>query len=364
MNKRIKIFSGKFLLAMALYAVCFGILAWFGLRFFWQFIEAYEASRPKHAIEAYMEQLSPEHMCAASDDLYATVDPKLQTREQFDQVICDALEGSFSYAKKSSKSTEERQVFAVRSGRVNVGEFAITAGEEDRFGFRCWDVESFTYDFAYLMGQSVGVTVPSEFQVSVNGHVLSKDYIVQEGIRYDALEGFYESYALPTMVTYHAEGFLGEGVLEVRDPQGDLITITPETDMDQFLPTCSEEENAEAEAFAREFIDLWVAFSSSTKYTSRANYHKIVKVLSTESELAALFYTALEGLSFGQSNATSVVDVQINRIMPLEDGRILCDVTYVASTVGRQGPVEMTSFMKMMLVREDGVLKLEAMERY
>ena len=91
MAKKAKVFSGKFLAGILIYAVVFLVVAGIGLGVFWKFIEAYEISRPKNTLKAYVEQLTAEQMCDASDELYATIDQHVQSREQFDRVIRDSV---------------------------------------------------------------------------------------------------------------------------------------------------------------------------------------------------------------------------------------------------------------------------------
>lgn len=364
MRRNRKIFSGKFIAGMVIYAVVFLTIAGVGLGFFWKYIEAYEHSRPKNTVNAYIEQLTPEQMCAASDDLYAAVDQRLQDRAQFDQVIKDALSGELSYAKKSSESTEVRQVYALRSGRTAIGTFAIEAGAQDKYGFRRWQVTDSEFDFSYLMGEGVTVTVPSTYQVTVNGVLLDESYQVKTGIPYSALEQFYGEYTLPTMVTYAAQNYLGDAVMEVMDESGNPVTITSDMDMNVFLPQCTSEQTQAVTEFTEKFVDLWVKFSGSTNASKGGNYHRLKKILSSDGALAERLYSALDGLTFGQSNGAKILEMPVNRIVPIGDGLYMCDVTYVVRTMGRQGAVDTTSNMKLIIATEDGELRLKAMERY
>lgn len=364
MARKQKIFSGKFIIGIVIYAVVFLALAAVGLKVFWDFIEAYEISRPVNTVNAFMDSLSVEQLCEGSDELYASVDQNIQSREQFDQVIRDMVTESLTCAKKSKESTEDRQVYAIRAGKQVVGEFAIAAGKPDKFGFRVWELADSSFDLSYLMGQSVSITVPSEYQVSVNGNVLDETYITKTGIEYSALDGFYDDYDLPVMVTYTADNFLGEADMVAADSEGNVVQITAETDMNTLLPQCSSAETAKVEEFAKEFIRLWVIFSGSANDSVTYNYHMVKKMLSSDGELAYRLYTALEGLTYAQSNSDTIQGLTINRIVPLEGEKYVCDVTYVVRTVGRQGPVDTTSNMKMMLITEAGALKLQSMERY
>ena len=362
--KRNKIFSGKFILGLILYALVFLALVGAGLSVFWKYIEAYELSRPKNTVTAFVDQLNPNQMCSGSDELYASVDQNLQTRDQFDQVIRDSLTGDISYAKKSSASTENRQVYVLRSGRTAIGTFAIEAGEEDKYGFRRWQVSDSTFDFSFLMGEGVQVTVPSQYIVKVNGVALDESYQTATGIEYSALAEFYGDYALPTMVSYTVTNYLGDVTVEVLDETGAAVNITDDLDMNLLLPLCDTTETAAIDQFIGRFVELWVAFSGSTNETKGGNYFRLKEILSSDGALAERLYSALDGLSFGQSNGAAIQKITINRSVPLGNGTYMCDLTYVVSTVGRQGAVETVSNMKLILVTEAGNLRLKAMERY
>lgn len=364
MNRKTKIFSGKFILGLVIYALVFLVLVGVGLGVFWKFIEAYELSRPKNAISAYVDQLTPEAICAASDDLYAIIDQGLQDRSQFDQIIQDALTGNLTYAKKSSESTDKRQVYVLRSGRTAIGTFAIEAGEEDKFGFRRWQVTDTEFDLSFLKGEGIQVTVPSEYVVKVNGVALDTGYQIQTGIEYSALEQFYGDYNLPTMVTYAVTDYLGDVTMEITDASGNPVSITSDMDMNTLLPVCSAEQDAAIQGFTKRFVDLWVAFSGSTNETKGGNYWRLKEILSSDGVLAERLYSALDGLTFGQSNGATIQNITINRSVPLEEGTYMCDLTYVVSTVGRKGAVETVTNMKLILVAEAGNLRLKAMEQY
>jgi len=366
MAKKHKILSGKFILGAVIYAVVFLALMAAGLTVFWKFIEAYEFSRPKNTVNAYMDQLTVERMCAASDELYASVDQSIILgRNQFDQVIRDSITEEVTCAKKTSESSEDRQVYVLRCGRQVIGEFVIEAGEEDAFGFRAWQVAEESFDFSHLMGSSVSITVPSEYEVYTGDSILlDESYITEKDIHYSALEEYYDDYSLPTMVTYTVDNFLGEMTLVAKDPSGNAVEITPETDMNSLLPQCTAEEAAKVEAFAKEFMRVWVIFSGSANDNVTYNYHIVRKMLSSDGVMAQRLYSALEGLTYAQSGGDSIQELTINRIVPLEDGYYVCDVTYIVQTYGRNGPVNTTNNMKLMLVTETDGLKLKTMESY
>lgn len=365
MKQRKKVFSGKFVAGIVIYALVFLALVGAGLGVFWKFIEAYELSRPKNTLTAHIEQLTVDQICAGADSLYHSVSNGFQDPKTFRQIIADSLTGELNYAKKSSESTEDRQVYVLRSGKTPIGKFAIVAGEEDTFGFRRWSVKDQSFDFSHLIGEPISITVPSEYTVITDQRVLlDENCITEENIHYTALEEFYGDYSLPTLTTYTADGYFGEMTLQAMDPSGNVVEITPETDMNDLLPQCNASDAENVKAFAEEFVRLWVAFSGSTKGTSTYHYFNIKKVLSSDDVLAQRLYTALDGLSYGQSNGATIDNIKINRTVPLDDGLYMCDLTYLVRTIGKQGAVDTSSNMKLILSTENGALKVKSMQRY
>ena len=100
--------SWGFAIFMVLYAVVVLAAAAWGLGKFWDYMEAYEGSRIKNTIDAYMEQVSPKYVCDRSGDLIGSIDHNLQSEEACRQVILDFLSGGITYAR--SKQPHLRQL--------------------------------------------------------------------------------------------------------------------------------------------------------------------------------------------------------------------------------------------------------------
>ena len=189
MNKNRKI--SRFALGMVIYALVFLTIAAAGLAFLWDYIEAYENSRPKIAINAYMENLTEAHICDLSQNLIDQVDHNIQTEEQCRAYILDAID-DINYAKKSKECTDSRQVFVLRTGTTVIGEFSIVAHDEGKYGFKPWrfEQESFDVSTLNLFGSEYQTIVPSDHTVTVNGFALTDDYVTDGKIPYEEIEEF------------------------------------------------------------------------------------------------------------------------------------------------------------------------------
>lgn len=357
MNKR-------FVTGMLVYALVFLAIVSGGLWVLWDYIDAYEQSRPVNAIKAYVDSLTPEDLSAGSGALLDTLDVRLQSREESSRLIRESVGQEFSYAKKSAESSDNRQVYVLRSGRQVIGQFAITSGEPDKFGFRIWEVTEESFDFSHLLGESVSVTVPSDFTVLVNGAELDSSYITNKDIPYTKLEEFYGSYPLPSLVTYSADSYLGEATLEVLDRQGNPVVITEDTDFNLLMPECSDEETQAIDALVTKFLEHYIAFTGSSSGSAGGNYNRLLPYLVTDGELAKRLYTAISGLYFAQSLGDTIQETTVNQRASLGSGRYYCDISYVVETVGKRGPVQQSYNMKIIILETNEGLRVEGMSRY
>ena len=356
--------SKRFVTGMLVYALVFLVVLMAGLWLLWDYIDAYEQSRPLNTIKAYVNSVTAEDMCEGSADLLDNLDSHVQSREEACQVIRDSAVQSLSYARKSGESTEERQVYVLRCGRQVIGQLAISAGEPDWYGFRVWSVTETSFDFSHLLGESVSVTVPSDFTVSANGVALDETYITERDIPYSTLEAFYGEFPLPSMVTYTAENFLGECTLAVTDRDGNAVEVGADMNWDPYLPSCTDEEIGAIDELMAEFLKRYVAFTGSSSGTAGGNYSRLCRNLVPEGALAKRLYTAIEGLHFAQSLRDTIQETSVNQYANLGDGRYLCDTTYVVETVGKKGAVDVTYNLKVVILKTDVGLRVEAMTFY
>lgn len=354
----------RFFLGMLIYGIVFLVIAAVGLGFFWKFIEAYELSRPKTAVDEYTQMLRPENLLGDLDAVLDQVDTNLQSRESCEQWIRETVAGPFRYAKKSRESSAERQVYAFYSGDQLIGEAVFAPLGEASFGFTQWVLESESFDLSYLIREPVSVTVPQSYQVSVNGTVLDETYITQSDIPFTDLQEFHGDIPMCTMVTYTTGRVLGQPEILICNESGEPVTITDDTDMNGFIPVCSEEYRAELNDLVDIFLSRYAAFTGSSNRAPEASYMRLVKLLVPNGELAERLKTALDGLQFAQSYGDTVLEYQINHMYHISEGRYMCDVTYVLQTYGKKGAVQTINNMKLIYLETSEGLKVEAMTLY
>ena len=354
-----------FALFMALYAVAFLVATFFGLKWLWGCMTAYEASRPHIAIDSYMAKVDKQYIIDHSNEFMTTVDFAIQDEETCRDIVLEALEGEISYARKASQCTEDRQVFVVRCGKQVVGSFTIETTQEDEYGFKPWTFREESYDLSWLMGsETISVTAPEGYTVYVNGVKLDESYITDTAVNdYEAYGDFYEKYDLPRFVlnTYEAGPFLGLTCQpEVYDPTGKPFTYDDSFDPNSLLPQLDSATEQELEGFVEEFLEVYVIFAGCANDAREANYNKVMKYVVKDSNLAKRMYDALEGYQFAQSKGDKIAGITIHHQLPLEEGKYLVDVTYLVDTTGHEGVVQTTTNCRLVIVRSGDKLLVES----
>ena len=77
------------------------------------------------------------------------------------------------------------------------------------------------------MDASDEITVPEDWTVAVNGHVLDESYIVERGIPFESIADLYEmtDYTLPYQCTYRISNYVGSAPFEVWDAAGNPVDL-------------------------------------------------------------------------------------------------------------------------------------------
>lgn len=353
-----------FLWGTLIYGVIFLMVGAGALWYLWSFLDAYEQTRPQTTLAEYQQRLTGEYIGDGALWLRDSLDTSVQTEEEFRQVISDAVSGGVTTVRKSRECTENRMVYVLRSGTQVIGEIVMEAGGEDSYGFSPWTVTGETFDFSHLQGESVSLTVPREFTVSVNGHLLDSSHVTQDAVPFEALADYYESYELPSLVTYEAGPILGETEVEVRDPQGNAVSMEENMDWTFVYDNCPQEKRPELDAFIQEFVRNYVSFTGSNATTSTYNYHVVVRNVVPESDFARRLLVALDGLQYGSSIHDEIVSLTTHSQTVLDEHTWLCDITYEVDTTGKKGVVRTTTNARIEVVETDLGLRVLTMNVY
>ena len=359
-----KVKKGSLVKGMLIYGLVMLLLIGGALVVFWNFIAAFEASRPEGTISAYTDSVTVSDIMEGSEEFLRRIDTDIQGFDECARHIGAFVEQGITYAKKSSECTDDRMVYAIRGGNQTIGFVTMHAVRFDGFGFGYWEVTDARFDFDFLMGEKQRITVPSDYQVLANGVVLNGDYVVEDHIPYTSLEGFYGAYELPEMATYEADSVLGDLELTVLDTQGNPVAMEEDMDWNRFLDNCSQEEKSSLESFSEKFISSYVAFTGSNHTNYKRGYNKLLGYVAKDSDLYNRMLLALDGLQYAQSRGNTLVSVRVNRVVNIGDNRYLCDVTYEVDTRGWEGVVRTTNNARYVVVEENGTIKAESLIHY
>lgn len=349
----------RLFLAMGIYAAVFLVLIAAGLSFLWNYMAAYEASRPKHAADAYIEQLTAEQILRNDPDLAWQLDLELQSRESVLSSIDGLLKEPLSIGRMGAENT-----YAVRCGEKCIGSFSLREESKGPFGLPVWTVEEENYDLTQFICAPVTVTVPSEDHVVVDDVTLDESYISQQNVPYEVLEPFYGKFDLPVQVTYTVPAVLGEMDIQITDENGAVVPAGSDDQWISALDNCTEEEEERLSEVLQEFLSHYVAFAGSRAGTERGNFSRLSRYLVPNGELVQRFRSALNGLSYGQSRGNELSGWEKNLFARIDDTHYFCDVTYQLAVTGTKGTVNTEENLKVILTEINGKLLVEALDNY
>ena len=363
-NKKKLSFVSKLLIAMGIYAVIFAGLATFGLTKLWDYMDAYEKSQYKNAIDTYIQQLDTAHMQSYAADLMASIDPDIQSEEACRQAIADAVSGGVSYARKLSECTDDKTVYMLMSGGKTIGKVVLSVQEKDAYGFAHWQITEESFDFSFLLGEGTTVTVAQDYCVYVNGALLGEDSIIKRDIPFDLIKDFYADYPLPYMVTYEVAPILGDLQITITDPTGKSVTPEDAQNEALILNNCTDAEIATLDKLATDYLGSYIRFSSNAGGALQENYQNILSYIVPGCALADRMYDALNGLKWVNNQQAQILSNTANHRIRLSEGLYLYDFTYEVKVSHSGNTATSTENVRLILKQTENGLKVERMVNY
>lgn len=348
MSRR-KIDSLRFAMGMLIYALVFLVLLFVVVRFFWAYMADYEASRPIHAIEAYIESFDSAHIRALAADTVAKRDAVLQSEEEANAAVETLFRETLSYAKKSTESTDRRMVYAISAGDRLLGTVELQKAEEGSFGR--WYVTGESFDFSALF-TSRTLTVPEGYTVLCNGHALDGAYVEDAAVKAASLADLYaEGYALPYLVRYRVEGILGDFTLSAAAPGGEAQEVPEEVETLPLTDTCTPAERERLLKFFNGFLPLYVQCLANSNHDAYGNYQRIKPYLLAGSSIDQRISNAIEGLYYSHSRGDVLHDEEYHVILKLDENEFLVDMSYKLDTTGNAGVVTTDTSLLVIIRR-------------
>ena len=332
---------------------------------------ARENARSELTVEAYIAGLSGEYIAQHLDELYAQADPALQSREDFLALIDAELAGGIGY--KVSFTSAQKRSYALylknpeADGRYRqIGEVTLEPGGTPSYGYTPWTVTAEHFDMGYLLTPAQELTLPGGCEVWVNGKLLGDEYIVQTGICYPALAplaGMTPAPELPTLTAYRFGPLLGDAAVTVLDEEGNPVAAENGEDWDAYLPQCSPAQAQQIESLVTGYMESFVVLGS-TKWNRDANFEAVQAYIVPGGALEQRLENMRGGAQWADAYPDALVSLTVNRIIPLDAERFVCDITYVVNVIGAKESSLETTHCQLLLVPVDGVLKVESTVNY
>ena len=327
----------------------------------WNYLNAFEDSRPQYCVEAYGKSLRerlPEAAAASLEGMDPLVMPPEETQRWAAELLADA-----SFTKDPSRSDEQSMMYQVRAADGQLlGEVLFAVQGEGRFHMPLWGVAGESYDFS-AYARTTSVTVPSDYQVYLGERLLGPEYVVETGIPYQELAECYLHYSnLPYMVRYESMPFVGEPQLHILDENG--REVPPERmNESAFLDRCPQELRPQADEFMAEFIRLFVNFTADIYEEAPYHYFNELKpmIVMPHSQIYELLKNAFEGFGWSSTRSVDLLEVHIDHICALGGGRYLADVRYTTEATGYGGTTVLDDHLQIVLVDSGGKLLADAL---
>ena len=354
--------TSRFGIGLLIYIIIFLILSVAALIFFYDWLKAYEETRPYNAVDAYTASLTDNGPGSAVLASLSAVDRNIQSEEEIRAFVSDILSGA-RFIRSSTQSTPEKLVYTVLTDDADIGSVSFEPSGEKRLGFESWVLSEENYDFSSYLNTSSFV-IPEDYSASVNGTVLSKQYITAADTPFTVLSPYYESFpSLPRLVTYTSGRYLGVAEEAIIDRYGKTAEDADLTEF-VFLDTCTASDRERLSIFVRKFASTYVQFTADVNGSYYYYYSELRQMVSEGSPLQDRMAQALGSFGFTTTKSCDIIEDSVNFCMPMDSTHYLVDYTYTTKTVGRAEAVEDSRNIRLVISDNSGNLLVDSMNYY
>lgn len=357
MEKKKKSGRFYFLFLLVYILVVLGVIAFFMTKV-WGFAEEYEAARPAHTMDAYVEDLNQNLWNDQVAQAIADMPHEVQSDEECAQVVKDMLSAGISYARTTG-SGDNSINYALRCGDKVIGKVTLiedsSLADQVQYGMLPWIVSGAEFDFSGLYS-SVEVTVPKSYTVMLNGTTLGSEYIIEDNIQFNLLKDYYSSYPkLPVMVTYRYEHIIGELDPVILDDHGNEVLLDESRGQEQFLNNCSDAELAKLTDFTERFAERYQSYNAGIGDDPATVYvNRLAGYIMPGSDLEFRMKAAQDGLGWAHTNSINIEYTILNSAVSFGEGVYLCDYSSAFTTKGINGTQDFENNIKMIVIDKTG----------
>lgn len=358
MEKKKKSGRFYFLFLLVYILIVLGVIAFFMTKV-WGFAEEYEAARPAHTMDAYVEDLNQNLWNDQVAQAIADMPHEVQSDEECAQVVKNMLSAGISYARTASTGSADSINYALRCGDKVIGKVTLiedsSLADQVQYGMLPWIVSGAEFDFSGLYS-SVEVTVPKSYTVMLNGTTLGSEYIIEDDIQFDLLKDYYSSYPkLPVMVTYRYEHIIGELDPVILDDHGNEVLIDESRGQEQFLNNCSDAELAKLTDFTERFAERYQSYNAGIGDDPATVYvNRLAGYIMPGSDLEFRMKAAQDGLGWAHTNSINIEYTILNSAVSFGEGVYLCDYSSAFTTKGINGTQDFENNIKMIVIDKTG----------
>lgn len=306
-KRKVKVGTIVYAVLMVLWA---GILC-YGTYYLWSSVKTFagywEEAQITPKVDAYMEKLESEIWKDGENGVLRTIsemEHPYQTDEQCVEILKEILAGDMRCRQGVNQGQPEKRAYDLLSGRSKFGqvlvkqkpfepdENALVNWAIEKMDAYPWEVEGVTF---YLDGlyTAFEITVPDSYTVLLNGHPLTEENVVETGIHYNVLEGYYEDFdGLPTKTKYRAEKIFGHVDVQLLDGSGNPTEIDPNRDDSQFIEPVSDELFARFDEFCQQFAPKYLQFCAGTGQMW-SEYNVLMHYVQKDSDLQSRLYNMI-----------------------------------------------------------------------
>lgn len=352
------------------YTLALSVAAVFALRMVWTYAEEYEAARPNHVIDKYVDDLNKNLWVDGISEAIAAMPHPAQTDEECAACVKEMLKDGIVAVRQGSTDGGNSITYNLRCSNGNVfGKVTLVEdmSKVDDLQFKTlipWKISSTEFDFNALY-TTVEITAPKIYKVYINTMELGEEYIVEDDIHYDVLDAYYNDFpGLPTKARYRFDQAIGTLEPVVKDDDGNIVVIDETQDDSQFIVPCSDEMLVRLSDFSVKFADRYLKFVSGVgdpMLTYEALMPYIVQGTAFDNNL----HNMMDGLSYGHTSSYRMDSAVLNGALDLGGGNYMCDVSanYTVFYPGR-GEESGTSNMHIICVDTGDTIKAVSQELY
>ena len=192
-----------------------------GAFYLWDYLEAFEISRPEHTIEQVKDSIDTEFWRQSAENALAARLTQFESdaKAALEPHLPQILNVSYSMRKNPNESTDNLLIYTIRAGALDIGTMRLVPAGQAGHGLSIWGVDSVRLLDSFLasFSRSITITASEHALVEVNGITVTEEYRIECEYEYGK--------------SYKIDNIYGQVEVSVIEVNGDrLHAISAEND--------------------------------------------------------------------------------------------------------------------------------------